>query len=450
MPSGVREAVAAGTLYAADSQDLRTQIDRAVNSADSEFTNPKVLVVPDCGLAAAPEVTAAAMIMLETERDHAKRVVVIGDQVPAVGEREFAGIAVPRSVAFRTPLGDLLVDRQVVDSLATLPSVVVNDRPFRQDTSLEVHLPPIQRLLGSQRVVPMLVGDATPAEVVDVLERVWGGRETLVLVTNSFARGKDPDAVHEMGERAREAFARGEQRDGDGSSSATTLEALTMIVSRRSMGLLELAAETIPDPHESNSFVDVSAFGAWESTAIALAETDSRHLRRLATSAVQLTVLGGRVAGCDTGRIPPALMTRRASVVTLRREGQTRGSAGTIEADRPLAASVIRNAAAACSDPRLPSITPAELPDLEMTISVVSPIERIFPSEWADLNQLIESNRHGLLMTGPQGRAAQLPAMWSRYPSHESFLGAVAEKANLETSSKVTDAALYRFSTLEF
>lgn len=450
MPSGVRESVAAGTLYAADSQDLRAQIDRAVNSADSEFTNPKVLVVPDCGLAAAPEVTAAGMIMLETERDHAKRVVVIGDWVPTVGEREFAGVAVPRSVAFRTPLGDLLVDRQAVDSLATLPGVVVNDRPFRLDTSIEVHLPPIQRLLGSPRVVPMLVGDATPTEVVDVLERVWGGRDTLLLVTNSFARGKDPDEVHDQGERAREAFARGQQPDAGGASSSTTLEALSLIVSRRSMGLLELAAETIPDPHESNSFVDVSAFGAWESTAIALAETDSRHLRRLATSAVQLTVLGGQVAGCDTGRIPPALMTRRASVVTLRRDGQTRGSAGTIEADRPLAASVIRNAAAACSDPRLPSITPAELPDLEMTISIVSPIERIFPTEWDDLARLVEQNRHGLLMTGPQGRAAQLPAMWSRFPTHGGFIQAVADKANLSDGSKVTDAAFYRFSTLDF
>lgn len=450
MPSGVRESVAAGTLYAADSQDLRAEIDRAVNAADSEFTNPKALVVPDCGLAAAPEVTAAGMIMLETERDHVNRVIVIGDWSPTVGERQFAGVSVPRSVAFRTPLGDLLVDRQAVESLASLPSVVPNDRPFRSDTSIEVHLPPIQRLLGSPRVVPMLVGDATATEVVDILERVWGGRETLLLVTNSFARGKDPDVVHHAGEQAREAFARGITPETSDASSPRTLEALSLIVNRRSMGLLELAAETMPNPHANDSYVDVSAFGVWESTAIDLAETDSRHLRRLATSAVQLTVLGGQVDGCDTGRIPPALMARRASVVTLRRDGQTRGSAGTIEADRPLAASVIRNAAAACSDPRLPSITPAELPDLEMTISIVSPIERVFPQKWADLARMIEQGRHGLLMTGSKGRAAQLPAMWSRYPSHDEFIAAVAEKANLSNTANVADVAIYRFSTLDF
>lgn len=452
MSTGVRQPVAAGSLYAVDSQELRSEIDGAVNSADSEFTNPKVLVVPDCGLAAAPHVAGSAMIMLETERDHIERVVILADHAPRLGVREFAGVAVPRAIAFRTPLGDLLTDRTAIDALQSHPHVVVNDRPFEKDTSIEVQLPPIQRLLGAVRILPMLVGNASPAEVVDVLERIWGQRNTLILVSTNFGSGSDPTAVSEHGEKLRTALVKNNAAAllGSGVSSPRSLAAIMTIAGRRSMGVLELGADTIADPIGEADSIDVGAFAAWESTDMTLAEADAAHLRALARAAVDLTVLGGRVEGSDMGRVPPALAARRASVVTLRLEGQTRGSAGTIEADRALAGSVVRNAAAACADPRLPSIQPAELSGLQMTISIVSPIERIFPQRWDHLGQLLEPHRHGVLVTSASGRGAQLPAMWSRFRSQQEFISAVADKANVGESDSVSDAAWYRFETIDY
>ncbi len=452
MSTGVREPVAAGSLYASDSQQLRSEIDAAINSSDSEFTSPKLLIVPDCGLAAAPHVAGNGMIMLESERDHVKRVVVISDYVPGLGGRQFAGIAFPRSIAFRTPLGDLLTDRAGIDQLHSHPSVVTNDRPFEKDTSIEVHLPPIQRLLGAVRIIPILVGEASTGEIVDVLERLWGARDTLVLVSASFGTGTDADQVAKRGDMARSALLR-----NDMAAMATTnvsaprsLAAAMTIVGRRSMGLLELANDTIDDPFGGDESVDVASLAAWESTDMTLGDADANHLRALARAAVDLTVLGGRVEGSDMGRVPPALAARRASVVTLRRDGQTRGSAGTIEADRSLAGSVVRNAAAACADPRLPSIQPAELADLSMTISIVSPIERIFPQTRDELGEMLEPGRHGVLVTSALGRAAQLPAMWSRLRTHEEFVGAVAKKAQVGSLDGVSDAAWYRFETLDY
>ena len=452
MSSGVREPVAAGLLYAADPQQLRADIDAAINGAETEFAGPKLLVLPACGLTAAPDVTGSAMLMLESERDHIDRVVLIADHHPTLGERGFAGIAVPRSIAFRTPLGDLLVDRGLVESLSEHPAVVLNDRPFVADQSLEVHLPPVQRLLGNVRILPVLVGEADPGQVVDVLERVWGTRNTLVVASTNFGVGEDPEQLDESANRLRLALRRSEAAAlaDQALTSPTTLAALAAITSRRSMGFIELGTDTIDDPERLGRYIGVGSFGAWESTDVSLAEADVRHLRALALSAVHLTVLGGLVEGTDGGRIPPALAARRASVVTLRRDGQTRGSAGTIEADRPLAASVVRNAAAACADPRLPSIQPAELDSLDMAISIVTPIERIFPASWEELGRSFTVGRHGVLVTAETGRAAQLPAMWTRFPTAEQFVGAVAKKANLTASAKVTDAAWYRFETIEY
>ena len=330
--------------------------------------------------------------------------------------------------------------------------MVINDRPFEKDTSIEVHLPPIQRLLGAVRIVPMLVGEATTAEVVDVLERLWGSRDTLLLVSASFGSGTDAEKVAQQGELARAALLRNDMATvaRTNVSAPRSLAAAMTIVGRRSMGLLDLASDTVEDPYGSEEITDVAALAAWESTDMTLGDADADHLRALARAAVELTVLGGRVEGSDMGRVPPALAARRASVVTLRLNGRTRGSAGTIEADRALAGSVVRNAAAACADPRLPSIQPSELAGLEMTISIVSPIERIFPRTSEELSQMLEAGRHGILVTSPAGRAAQLPAMWTRLRTHEEFVGAVAHKARVEGPDGVGRAAWYRFETIDY
>lgn len=452
MSSGVREPVAAGSLYPMDSQALRTDIDKAINSASSEFMNPKVLILPDVGLCAAPDVAASGMVMLEAERENIDRVVLIADYQQRPGDNRFAGVAVPRSIAMRTPLGDVLLDRDSIEQISELPPVVASNRPFALDTSLEVHLPPVQRLLGSVRILPMLVGDIHQRDLVDILERVWGDRRTLIIVSANFAYGKDRLQVEASGKAARKAVDDNEQAQvlSSSTSSAVTIAALMSVVARRSMGALELDSQVIVEPNTGVGYRDVATFAAWESSDPELQESDASYMRKLALSTVQFTVLGGRVAGSDLGRVPPALAARRASVVTLRRGSQVRGSAGTIEADRSLAGSVIRNAAAACADPRLASIQPNELDEIKVEVTVISPIERIFPTAWSELATLLEPQKHGVLIIGPSGRSAQLPSLWSRLPSHDQFVASLANKANLAASERVDVASWYRFEALSY
>lgn len=452
MVSGVRDSVAAGTLYAADPQQLRIDIDNAIQGADSEFTNPKLLILPDCGLTSASSVAGGAMLMLETERDNISRVVLIADAPNDGSEPEFSGIAIPRSIAFRTPLGDVLLDRDGIDQLAAIPNVIANDRPFVRDTALESHLPALQRLLGSPMVVPVLVGRTSVHEVVDLLERIWGDRSTLLIVSTDIGRGRDAKKVEQHGKAIRKAITRNETAKIEKApirSSKSVAAALT-IIGRRSMGFLELGSATLKDPAIKDEIVHQGAFAAWESKKAALSEVDVWHLKSLARSAVEVTVLGVRISGIDMKRVPPALSARRATVVTLRHQGETRGSAGSVEADRALAASVVRNSAAACNDPRLPSVQPADLSELEIEISVLSPIERIFPSNWLELFQMLEKDRHGVLINTRSGRSAQLPAMWAKWSDHQSFVGAVLSKARLTFDSDVEEASWYRFETFSY
>ena len=96
-------------------------------------------------------------------------------------------LALPTARSFAKPLGDVEVDREAVAALAGLRQVVVSDSAHALEHSLEVQLPFLQSVLDDFRIVPLAVGDASPAEVAEVLDRLWGGPETLVVVSSDLS-----------------------------------------------------------------------------------------------------------------------------------------------------------------------------------------------------------------------------------------------------------------------
>src|SRR5690606_11569220 len=113
--------------------------------------------------------------------------------------------------AFETPLGSIPIDREALASLATLPQVSVNDEAHRREHSLEVHLPFLQRTLEAFRLVPMVVGVASAEEVAEVLEKVWGGPETLVIVSSDLSHYLDYASARRLDADTARAI---ERRDG--------------------------------------------------------------------------------------------------------------------------------------------------------------------------------------------------------------------------------------------
>src|SRR6185369_6588534 len=91
------------------------------------------------------------------------------------------GLAAPAADWFATPLGRIRIDRAAIAALSDLPQVVSSDRAHALEHSLEVQLPFLQKQLGEFDLVPLAVGDATVVEVAAVIERLWGGPETLIV-----------------------------------------------------------------------------------------------------------------------------------------------------------------------------------------------------------------------------------------------------------------------------
>jgi MEMO1 family protein len=184
MPS-VRPAAVAGMFYAEQPAVLHAQIAECLATADSEGATraPKLVIVPHAGYVYSGVVAAQAYALLERFREQIERVVLLG---PA-HRIAVRALAAPTVDAFETPLGRVPIDAASLALLDDLPQVVRDDRPHEGEHSLEVQLPFLQTVLGDFMLVPLVVGDASAAEVAQVLERLWGGDETLFIVSSDLS-----------------------------------------------------------------------------------------------------------------------------------------------------------------------------------------------------------------------------------------------------------------------
>ena len=190
----IRPPAVAGSFYPADPGRLRGAVECYLAAAEDSGTpgTLRALIAPHAGYVYSGPVAGHAFAALGEGGADMRRVVVIGPAhfVP------FRGIAVPAAEAFRTPLGDVSLDRHALEAIRDLPQVRLADAPHQPEHAIEVELPFLQAVLGDCSLMPLLVGEATPAEVAEVLNRLWGERDTLLVISSDLSH-------YEPHERAR-------------------------------------------------------------------------------------------------------------------------------------------------------------------------------------------------------------------------------------------------------
>lgn len=185
----IREAAVARAFYPGDPELLREAVAHYLqeaaeeSSADLSERPPKVLVVPHAGYIYSGPVAATAYARLRSVADRYRRVVLLG---PA-HRVYFEGIAAPAVQGFDTPLGVVPVDQDAIARMTDLPGVVISDVPHRDEHCLEVQLPFLQEVLSDFMVVPLVVGDVAPGTVAQVLDALWGGPETLIVISSDLS-----------------------------------------------------------------------------------------------------------------------------------------------------------------------------------------------------------------------------------------------------------------------
>jgi AmmeMemoRadiSam system protein A len=155
----------------------------------------------------------------------------------------------------------------------------------------------------------------------------------------------------------------------------------------------------------------------------------------------------------ELGPAPPALAAPGATFVTLRMPADDRllGCVGSMVPVRPLVDDVAHNAAgSAFSDPRLPSLTPAEFAVMEIKVSVLGPLQPVAVGSYDELARVVQPALDGLLIEAGSHRATFLPSVWEQVDDAEQFLALLWRKAGLRPRTWPRHMRVHRYRTLEF
>ncbi|MBW2272097.1 MAG: AmmeMemoRadiSam system protein A [Deltaproteobacteria bacterium] len=178
---------------------------------------------------------------------------------------------------------------------------------------------------------------------------------------------------------------------------------------------------------------------------------EERHealLLELARSAIRHGTRTGNAPSVDLDGLPVPLREPRACFVTLRKRGELRGCIGSLEARQALAYDTSDNAfKAAFRDPRFAAVEAAELPELEIHISVLSPLERVHVDSEGELLALLQPGIDGVLLVQPPCRGTFLPSVWEGLPEPEQFLRELKRKAGLPEEHWSEDLEVWRYTT---
>lgn len=204
--SSVRQPAVADLFYPGDPHELERSITALLDGVPpNEATAvPKAIIAPHAGYLYSGPIAASAYARLAPARGRIRRVVLLGPshRVPLLG------IATSSAEVFHTPLGDIPVDREAIERIEHLPQVVRLDSAHRLEHSLEVQLPFLQSVLGDFLLVPLVVGEAGPEQTAEVLDLLWGGDETVIVVSSDLSHYHDYATAQRMDAATRDAIER--------------------------------------------------------------------------------------------------------------------------------------------------------------------------------------------------------------------------------------------------
>ena len=231
-----RPAAVAGMFYpgsaTALARDIRQMLAASAPPATTRGQRVKAIIAPHAGYIYSGPIAASVYAPLAKVGAGIRRVILLGPTHRVAVN----GLALPAAGAFATPLGVVAVDQQAVAAIAHLPQVVVSDAAHAAEHSLEVQLPFLQTVLGDFGLLPLAVGRASPEQVAEVLECLWGGDETLFVISSDLSHYLPYDTARATdGDTARHIVALDAHIDHQQACGATPVNGLLLAARRHGL-----------------------------------------------------------------------------------------------------------------------------------------------------------------------------------------------------------------------
>src|SRR5438552_1486729 len=342
----VRPPAVASLFYPGDARTLAEEVSSYLDQTEEAPLAPgfpKAVIVPHAGFIYSGPVAASAYDLLRPARGIVRRVVILGPchRVPV------HGLALPRAKAFETPLGRIPLDEEAIASIRGLPQVVESAATHAEEHALEVQLPFLQKVLGGFSLVPLVVGDVAPEKVADALERIWGGPETLIVISSDLSHYHSYESAQRIdGATVRAILGFDAGISHEQACGSTPVAGMLIAGKRKGLAAKLLDCRNSGDTAGDKSRVLGNACCALASESPRYRAEHGRELLQIARQSISAAL-----RACEEPGAPVAeeswLRESRASFVTLPQGEELRGCVGSLEAQRPLAQDVAENARAA-------------------------------------------------------------------------------------------------------
>lgn len=453
----------AGTFYPGQPDALAGLLDGVLAGAPRDAVSPKALIVPHAGYRFSGEIAARGWSLLARRRGEIRRVVLFG---PA-HRMAFDGMAVLAVTRWQTPLGRLATDADAMATALRCPDVQAIDAPFLREHSLEVQLPFVQRALGDVAVLPVLVGRAQPASVARLMDVLWGGPETAIVVSSDLSHYHDHDTARAL-DAGTTAMIERAAPERIGSREACGHLAVRALIGHARLRDLRITALDVRSSGDTvGERARVVGYGTYAfeyAHAARLPEAVRARLIGTARAALHEGPAGDargvpaatdRSAAADvTGAadrsgapapvdpddggpaVAPAdaalLRAQRNTFVTLEIDGRLRGCIGSLRPHRPLLEDVAVNARkAAYADARFAPLVRDEIDRLQVSVSVLSHPRPIPADSEARLIEQLRPDVDGLILADGERSALFLPSVWRSLPDARLFVRQLRRKAGL-------------------
>lgn len=455
---GVRPAVYAGMFYESRPDVLSRQIDMMLEKAEVPplpLKNLQAIIVPHAGYVYSGPVAAYGYRLVQG-RPYATAIIIGPSH-----RHGFKGCSIYLKGGYETPLGIVPVDEELARKISQASGFSYIPAAHKEEHSIEVQIPFIQKTLPQAKIVPILIGISsrdTISMLADALKKTLpGGQNTLLIIstdlshylpkakaavvdndTISLIKALDIDTLTKKVERHENIMCGG----------CGVISALTYA---RSLGTPKVEILRYSDSAPGGGaqkkvvgYVAAAVYSDPSSQKFSLSDTEKQELLKVARSAVNLYIQKKEIL-----RYSPqsgSLFSERGAFVTLKKKGRLRGCIGYIEAVAPLHLVVTQAAIfAASQDNRFPPVQPSELKDLEYEISVLTPPRRIESPEEVVVGQ------HGLIIAQGNRKGVLLPQVpvenqWSR----KTFLEQACLKAGLPPAAWESGAEVFVFEAIVF
>lgn len=261
MEAIIRPAAVSGLFYPDSAELLHRQIGDYLSSARTELSpaQPKAMIVPHAGYIYSGPVAGSAFHLLEPFSEIINRVILVGPSHRVA----FEGIAASGATHFSTPLGLVPLDRQTTLELEALELVSESDSAHAFEHSLEVQIPFLQEILKDFQLVPLVVGNCSPSQVAKMMETVWGGPETLFVISSDLSHYHDYHTAQKIDKQTASAI---ENLDPtpigyENACGRAGLNAILMIAQNRNLEIKELDLRNSGDTAGSKG--NVVGYGSW-------------------------------------------------------------------------------------------------------------------------------------------------------------------------------------------